>query len=235
VSVGITDTVENLLDEVAAHLAEGYLRVKLKIRPGWDVEPVRAVRRAFGDDLALQVDANASYTRADTPALARLDEFGLLLIEQPLAHDDLVQHAGLARTLSTPLCLDESIASAADAAAAISLGAASVINVKPGRVGGYLEARRIHDLCGAHGVAVWCGGMLESGIGMAANLALAALPGFSPPADTAPSNRYFTADVTESLEMSDGHLPVPTGPGIGTTPLPDRLAEFTTSTEWIPL
>ncbi|MFC9978127.1 o-succinylbenzoate synthase [Spirillospora sp. NPDC127200] len=235
VSVGVADSVEQLVDTVAAHLDEGYLRVKLKIHPGWDVEPVRAVRRAFGDDLALQVDANASYGPADTRSLDRLDEFGLLMIEQPLAHDDLVRHARLAERLTTPVCLDESIGSAADAAAAISLGAARVVNVKPGRVGGYLEARRIHDLCRAHGVAVWCGGMLESGVGMAANLALAAMPGFTLPADTAPSTRYFTADVTPPLVMTDGHMPVPSDPGIGAAPDPDRLQELTISSEWMPL
>ncbi|MDH2424330.1 o-succinylbenzoate synthase [Sphaerisporangium sp. TRM90804] len=234
VSVGIMDSIPRLLDAVAGYVDEGYVRVKLKIEPGWDIAPVRAVRERFGDDLLLQVDANAAYTLAQAPHLARLDDFGLLLIEQPLAEDDLVQHAALARLLSTPVCLDESIESARHAAAAISLGACSIVNVKPGRVGGYLEARRIHDLCAAHGVAVWCGGMLETGVGRAANVALAALPGFTLPGDTSGSGRYFATDVTEPFVLEDGHLPVPTGPGLGVAPIPAILEEVTTSTEWIP-
>ncbi|WP_182886234.1 o-succinylbenzoate synthase [Microbispora sp. H10885] len=234
VSVGITGSVAELLDTVAAYVEEGYVRVKLKIGPGWDVTPVRAVRERFGEDLLLQVDANAAYTLADARHLARLDAFDLLLIEQPLADDDLVQHARLARTLRTPICLDESIESAAHAAAAITLGACSVVNVKPGRVGGYLEARRIHDLCRAHGVAVWCGGMLETGIGRAANVALAALPGFTLPGDTSASRRYFGTDVTPPFELSGGHLDVPAGAGLGVEPIPDVLDEVTTATEWIP-
>ncbi|GGK73188.1 o-succinylbenzoate synthase [Sphaerisporangium melleum] len=233
VSVGIMDSIPELIDVVAGYVAEGYVRVKIKIEPGWDVAPVRAVRERFGDDLLLQVDANAAYTLADAPHLARLDAFGLLLIEQPLAEDDLVQHAALAKRLGTPICLDESVESARDAAAAISLGACSVINIKPGRVGGYLEARRIHDLCRAHGVTVWCGGMLETGLGRAANLALAALPGFTLPGDTSASRRYFATDLTEPFVLSAGHLPVPIGPGLGVAPLPDVLDEVTTAVEWL--
>ncbi|MFF0203818.1 o-succinylbenzoate synthase [Streptomyces sp. NPDC005017] len=235
VSVGIMDSVPQLLDAVERYVAEGYVRIKLKIEPGWDVEPVGAVRERFGDDLLLQVDANAAYTLVDAQHLARLDAFGLLLIEQPLANDDMVQHARLAKLLRTPVCLDESIESAAHAAAALSLGACSVINVKPARVGGYLEARRIHDLARAHGVPVWCGGMLETGIGRAANLALAALPGFTLPGDTSGSHRYFATDVTEPFVLADGHLEVPTGPGLGVEPLPDVLDEVTTSREWLAL
>ncbi|GAA2874616.1 o-succinylbenzoate synthase [Streptosporangium fragile] len=235
VSVGIADSVPALLETVAGYLDEGYARIKLKIQPGWDLEPVRAVRERFGPDVLLQVDANAAYTLTDAPHLARLDAFGLLLIEQPLAHDDLVQHARLARRIATPICLDESIESAEHAAAAISLGACAIVNVKPGRVGGYLEARRIHDLCRAHGVAVWCGGMLETGLGRAANLALAALPGFTLPGDTSASRRYYTTDITPPFELHDGHLTVPTGPGIGVDPVPDILREVTVSTEWIAL
>ncbi|HEY9524531.1 MAG TPA: o-succinylbenzoate synthase [Thermopolyspora sp.] len=233
VSVGIMNSIPELLDTVAGYLDEGYVRIKLKIKPGWDVAPVRAVRERFGPDVPLQVDANAAYTLTDAPHLARLDEFDLLLIEQPLADDDIVQHARLTRRVGTPICLDESIESAADAAAAISLGACSVINIKPGRVGGYLEARRIHDLCRAHGLAVWCGGMLETGIGRAANIALAALPGFTLPGDISGSRRYFSTDVTPPFELRDGHLTVPTGPGIGVEPIPAILDEVTTATEWI--
>ncbi len=233
VSVGIMDSVPELLDSVEGFVAEGYVRIKLKIEPGWDVAPVRAVRERFGDDLLLQVDANAAYTLADARHLAKLDAFDLLLIEQPLADDDLVQHAALARQLATPVCLDESIESAEDAAAAITLGAASIINIKPGRVGGYLEAKAIHDLCVAHGVPVWCGGMLETGLGRAANVALAALPGFTLPGDTSGSRRYFATDITAPFELADGHLDVPTGPGLGVEPVADILDEVTTSSEWI--
>ncbi|MFI6597748.1 o-succinylbenzoate synthase [Nonomuraea sp. NPDC050536] len=233
VSVGIMDSIPQLLDAVEGYLDEGYVRIKLKIEPGWDVEPVRAVRERFGDEMLLQVDANAAYTLVDAPQLAKLDDFGLLLIEQPLANDDLVQHAQLAKLVRTPICLDESIESAEHAAAAISLGACSIINIKPGRIGGYLEARRIHDLCRAHGVAVWCGGMLETGLGRAANVALAALPGFTLPGDTSGSRRYYERDITEPFELSNGHLAVPTGPGLGVEPLPSVLEEVTTSTEWI--
>lgn len=164
VSVGIMDSIPELLDAVGGYLAAGYVRIKLKIEPGWDLEPVRAVREWFGDDVALQVDANTAYAVSDARHLARLDPFDLLLIEQPLEEDDILGHAELAKTVRTPICLDESITSARTAAAAISLGACSVVNVKPARVGGYLEARRIHDVCVAHGVPVWCGGMLETGL-----------------------------------------------------------------------
>jgi O-succinylbenzoate synthase len=234
VSVGIMNSVPELLDAVAGYLDAGYVRIKLKIEPGWDVEPVRAVRERFGDGLLLQVDANTAYTLADARQLARLDPFDLLLIEQPMDEDDVLGHAELARLVGTPICLDESITSAATAAAAIRLGACRIVNVKPGRVGGYLEARRIHDVCTANGIAVWCGGMLETGIGRAANIALAALPGFTLPGDTSASDRYFHTDITEPFVLTDGHLDVPTGPGLGVEPLTDRLDAVTTATEWIP-
>ncbi|MPZ29261.1 MAG: o-succinylbenzoate synthase [Micromonosporaceae bacterium] len=233
VSVGIMDSLPELLDAVAGYLAQGYLRIKLKIEPGWDVEPVRAVRERFGDDLLLQVDANAAYQPADTRQLARLDPYQLLLIEQPLDEDDLRGHAALARHLRTPICLDESITSARAAADAIALGACAVVNIKPGRVGGYLEARRIHDLCHAHGVPVWCGGMLETGVGRAANVALAALPAFTLPGDTSASSRYYAQDITPPFELAGGQLGVPSGPGIGVDPIPDTLRELTTSKEWL--
>jgi O-succinylbenzoate synthase len=235
VSVGIADSVDTLLDEVAGYLDAGYVRIKLKIQPGWDVVPVRAVRERFGDDILLQVDANTAYTLADARHLAKLDPFNLLLMEQPLAEDDVLGHAELAKAVMTPICLDESITSARTAAAAITLGACQVINIKPGRVGGYLEARRIHDVAAAHGIAVWCGGMLETGLGRAANVALAALPGFTLPGDTSASDRYYRQDITEPFVLRDGHLDVPTGPGLGLAPLPDRLAEVTRSTQWIAL
>ena len=230
VSVGIMDSIDELVDAVAGYLAEGYLRIKLKVEPGWDIAPVRAVRERFGNDILLQVDANTAYTLADARHLARLDPFDLLMIEQPMAEDDMLGHARLARLIQTPICLDESIESARDAAAAITLGACSVINVKPARVGGYLEARRIHDVAAAHGVPVWCGGMLETGIGRAANVALAALPNFVLPGDTSASNRYYTQDLTAPFILENGHLRVPTGPGIGVAILPDVLADVTSST-----
>jgi O-succinylbenzoate synthase len=230
VSVGIMASVPELLDAVEGYLAEGYLRIKLKIEPGWDVEPVRAVRERWPEVL-LQVDANTAYTVADADHLARLDEYGLLLIEQPLDEDDVAGHAVLAQRVRTPICLDESIESAADAADAIARGATSVVNVKPGRVGGYLEAVRIAETCAAQRVPVWCGGMLETGIGRAANVALAARPEFTLPGDTSASGRYYRTDLTPPFVLRDGHLDVPTGPGIGVEPLPDVLAEVTTSVE----
>jgi O-succinylbenzoate synthase len=233
VSVGIMDSIGELLDAVGGYLAQGYLRIKLKIQPGWDVTPVRAVRERFGDDVLLQVDANTAYTLGDAPRLARLDPFDLLLIEQPLDEEDVLGHADLAKLISTPVCLDESITSARAAADAIRLGACRIINIKPGRVGGYLEARRIHDVCVASGVPVWAGGMLETGLGRAANVALAALPGFTLPGDTSASDRYYRTDITAPFVLDDGHLPVPTSPGIGVEPIPALLADATVSTEWI--
>jgi O-succinylbenzoate synthase len=230
VSVSIYDTVDALLAAVGGYLDAGYVRIKLKIEPGADIDRVRAVREAFGDDLPLQVDANTAYTRADTRHLARLDEFGLLLIEQPLAEDDIVGHAQLAAAIETPICLDESIVSARSAADAIALGATSIVNVKAGRVGGYLEARRVHDVCRANGVPVWCGGMLETGIGRAANAALAALPGFTLPGDVSASNRFWAHDiVTEPIEVVDGHVAVPSGPGLGVELDHQFIASVTTS------
>jgi O-succinylbenzoate synthase len=234
VSIGITTNVSELLDVVEAYLDQGYQRVKLKIEPGWDVEPVGAVRERFGHDLLLQVDANTAYSRRDISHLGRLDAFDLLLIEQPFSEDDVSAHAALAACIDTPICLDESITSAASAADAITRGACSVVNVKAGRVGGYLEARRIHDVCAALGVAVWCGGMLETGLGRAANLALAALPNFTLPGDISASDRYWRQDITSPFMLESGHLRVPTGPGIGVRPLPDVLAEVTSSVETIP-
>jgi o-succinylbenzoate synthase len=234
VSVGIMDSIPQLLTAVGGYIDEGYVRIKLKIEPGWDIDPVRAVRERFGDEVLLQVDANTAYTLGDARHLAQLDAFDLLLIEQPLEEEDILGHADLAKLVKTPICLDESITSAQTAAAAIRLGATSILNIKPGRVGGYLEARRIHDLAVAHGIPVWCGGMVESGIGRAANIALAALPGFSLPGDVSASGRFYATDITEPFVMVHGHLAVPTGPGIGVTPIPEVLDELTTSVEWVP-
>jgi O-succinylbenzoate synthase len=208
--------------------------VKLKIHPGWDVEPVREVRRHFAD-LLLLVDANGSYRVDDAGALAGLDPYDVLCIEQPLAEDDLVGHGELARKLRTPLCLDESIISASAARAAIGLGACAVVSIKPGRVGGYLEAVRVHDACAALGVPVWCGGMLETGIGRAANLALAALPGFSIPGDLSGSDRFYRRDITEAVTVdADGTIVVPSGPGTGAVLRPEVLDAVTVGREWWP-
>ena len=228
VSVGITPTIDALVELVGRYVDDGYRRIKLKIEPGWDIEPVAAVRAGIGS-LPLQVDANTAYTVADADHLAGLDEFDLLLIEQPLPEDDLRGHAEVAKRVRTPICLDESIVSARAAIEAIELGACSIVNIKAGRVGGYLEAVRVHDVCAARGVPVWCGGMLETGLGRAANLALAALPNFTLPGDTSASARYWVHDLTDDFVLIDGRLRVPDGPGLGVAPLPDRLAEMTTS------
>ncbi|MFG1951613.1 o-succinylbenzoate synthase [Micromonospora sp. NPDC048830] len=235
VSVGIMASIPQLLDAVDGYLAAGYQRIKLKIQPGWDVAPVRAVREHIGDAVPLQVDANGAYTLADAVHLAKLDPFELLMIEQPLVEDDLRGHAALARRLRTPICLDESVTSPARAVEAIESGAAAVINIKPGRVGGYLQARRIHDICAAHGVPVWVGGMLETGIGRAANLALAALPNFSLVGDVSASDRFFARDITPPITMRDGWIEVPTGPGIGVEPDDAALKEASVRSEWIDL
>lgn len=226
VSVGIHKSVPELLDTVGGYLEQGYRRIKLKIKPGWDVEPVRAVRERFGQ-VPLQVDANTAYRVSDARHLAELDPFGLLLIEQPLPEEQVLAHAELAKTVRTPICLDESIESAQGAADAIALGACRIINVKPGRVGGYLEGRRIHDLCAERGVPVWMGGMLETGIGRAGNVAMAAMSNFTLPGDTSASDRYYSRDITEPFVLEDGRLRVPTGPGLGVTVDGDYLESIT--------
>jgi O-succinylbenzoate synthase len=234
VSVGIQANVAELLDVVARYVDDGYRRVKLKIEPGHDVEPVRAVRARFPDAM-LQVDANAAYSLRDddVAALRSLDAFDLALIEQPLAPDDLAGHTRLASTVATPICLDESITSARVAELAITTGACSIVNIKAGRVGGYLEAVQVHDVCAALAIPVWCGGMLETGLGRAANVALAALPNFTLPGDTSASARYFADDLTEPFVLDDGRLAVPAGPGLGVTPRRDALRAFTTSVELV--
>ena len=233
VSVGIMDSLAELERFVEGYLAEGYLRIKLKIQPGWDYEPVKLIRHKYGPDLMLQVDANTAYRREDFDLLKRLDEFDLLLIEQPLNEEDLLGHAKLASYIETPVCLDESIVSADIARDAIELGAVDIINIKPSRVGGYLESVRIHDVAVANHIPVWCGGMLETGIGRAANLALAAMPGFTLPGDTSASSRYFEVDTTEPFVLVDGHIEVPTKPGIGVDPIRSVVDGYTVSKEWV--
>jgi o-succinylbenzoate synthase len=233
VSVGIAATTGQLLEQVDGYLAEGYRRIKLKIEPGLDVDRVGAVREAH-PDIALSVDANAAYTLDEAVVFRALDAFDLLMIEQPLHHDDLVEHAKLQAQIRTAICLDESIRSAADAVAAVELGACRIVNIKQGRVGGVPEAVRIHDVARARGVPVWCGGMLETGIGRATNLALAALPGFTLPGDTSASARYFADDITAPFEVAaDGTMEVPRGPGIGVVPRPDRLKTTTLRVEML--
>lgn len=229
VSVGITATIEELVAVVGGHLEEGYPRIKLKIRPGFDREPIAAVREAFGDDLMLQVDANTAYTASDLALLTDLDAFGLLLVEQPFGHDDIELHAELARRSRTPVCLDESLTSAKTTASAIRAGACEIANLKAGRMGGYLEARRSHDVATALAVPVWCGGMLETGIGRAANLALASLPGFVLPGDISASARYYREDITDPFVVQDGRISVPTGPGLGVDLHEDAVTRFTTA------
>lgn len=231
VSLGITPTIEDLVVAAGRHLDEGYARIKVKIKPGWDVEPVRALRAVHGGEFGLQVDANAAYSTHDVDHLRRLDEYGLLLIEQPFAEDALVDNVELGAAIETPVCLDETIVSPTVAHDAIRLGAASIINIKPGRVGGHLAGKQIHDDCVAAGVPVWHGGMLETGVGRAANLALAALPGFELPGDISAADRYWHRDIVThpaTLE-SDGTIRVPRGPGIGVDVDLDVLASVTTS------
>ncbi|MEZ4661213.1 MAG: o-succinylbenzoate synthase [Caldilineaceae bacterium] len=216
VSVGIQKDIPTLLDVVGEYLDDGYRRIKLKIKPGWDIEPTRAVREKW-PDLALQVDANSIYTLADADHLAELDEFNLLLIEQPLPHDDIFDHAKLVPQVNTPICLDESIVSSDHARWALEMHACGIINIKPSRIGGFVDAIRIHDLCQAHNVPVWHGGMLETGIGRASNVALASLPNFSIPGDISANSRYFHRDiVTNPFTLNEGStLTVPTAPGCG--------------------
>lgn len=232
VSVGIAPTIDALVEEVSQYVIDGYRRIKLKIEPGWDIEPVRVIRDML-PDMPLQVDANQAYSRSDTQLLKGLDDFNLLLIEQPLNEHDVLGHALLAASVSTPICLDESITSLQSARDAIAMKATTVINIKPGRVGGYLESLRIHDLCVEEDIPVWCGGMLETGVGRAANVALASLPGFTLPGDTSASSRFFKRDITNPFVMKNGQLSVPTGPGIGVEIDRDFIEELTTSSKVI--
>ena len=228
VSIGIQDTLEQLTEKISRELAAGYQRVKIKIKPGWDVAAVTKVRETFGD-IPLMVDANAAYTLDDASHLAALDQFDLTMIEQPLDYDDVMDHVALQRALSTPICLDESIHTVRIARDAIAAGACRIINIKPGRVGGHRESVRLHDLCAEHGIPVWHGGMLETGIGRAHNIHLASLPNFSLPGDIAASKRYYAPDVIEPpIEVAaDGTIAVPDAPGIGVTIVSDRVERAT--------
>ncbi len=230
VSVGLKPSDDALLRAVEGYLEEGYARIKIKIKPGRDLEMLRAVRDRFPEAL-LMADANSAYTLADTARLRELDDLDLMMIEQPLGHEDLLDHARLQAELETPICLDESIRSLGDTRLALELDAGRIINIKPGRVGGFAEALAIHDLCRTRGVPVWCGGMLESGIGRAHNLALATLAGFTLPGDISASRRYWARDiVTPEFELRDGAMPLPEGPGIGVEPDLPRIEELTVRT-----
>ncbi|KON88061.1 O-succinylbenzoate synthase [Sporosarcina globispora] len=217
VSIGIEPTVVELVNKVDEFLREGYRKIKVKIKPGWDVEPLRAIRNTFGDAVPLMADANSAYTLDDLELLKKLDQFNLIMIEQPLAHDDIIDHASLQTELQTPICLDESIHSVEDTRKAIEIGACKIINIKVGRVGGLTESKRIHDFCERHGIPVWCGGMLEAGVGRAHNIALASLNNFSIPGDTSASSRYFNEDIIlpEVTLSKPGVITVPDTAGLG--------------------
>jgi O-succinylbenzoate synthase len=238
VAAGLRSTTGELLDEVERYVSEGYRRVKLKIVPGRDLGPVSAVRERW-PDLVLMADANGSYRRLAIAEavvhLAALGPYRLACIEQPLADDDLSGHAQLARQLETPICLDEALTSYDAVVTALEMRACSVVNVKPGRLGGYLEAVRVHDMCASRRIAAWCGGMVETGIGRAANVALAALPNFALPGDVAATGRFFDEDLTSPLPLRpDGTIAVPDAPGTGVFVCSDAVARFSTWRQWCP-
>jgi O-succinylbenzoate synthase len=228
VSIGIQDSLDQLIGKIEKELAAGYQRIKIKIKPGWDLDAVERVRKTLGN-IPLQVDANAAYTLADAAMLAKLDPFDLLLIEQPLDYDDVMDHAVLQRQITTPVCLDESIHTVRIARDAIDAKACKIINIKPGRVGGHQPSIELHDLCAAHDIPVWHGGMLESGIGRAHNIHLASLPNFRLPGDIAASKRYYQPDLIEpEIDIAkDGTIEVPTGPGIGVNIVRERIDKAT--------
>ncbi len=234
ISLGIQDTPEALVERAISAQREGYRKIKLKIAPGADLQFVAAVRQALGPEALLMADANSAYRLKDADHLAQLDRFGLMMIEQPLAWDDLVRHATLQRRLATPICLDESITSPEQAEDMVNLGSGKIVNIKPGRVGGLRQAKAIHDVCQRHGVPVWCGGMLESGIGRAYNVALASLPNFVIPGDLSPSARYWERDIVfpEWTMDGEGMVPVPWHePGIGVQVDLDRVDDLTLRSE----
>jgi o-succinylbenzoate synthase len=216
VSIGIQNSPEELLARIEQELAAGYRRIKIKIKPGWDLDIVRRVRQRF-PEILLTGDANSAYTLADVALFQALDEFNLMMIEQPLAYDDIFDHAKLQQQIKTPICLDESVRSPADAQHAIELKAGRIVNIKLGRVGGHAEARQIEEICRTNGIPVWCGGMLEAGIGRAHNIAMATLPGFTLPGDVSASARYWSEDIIEPPVTVSAHgtIQAPEKPGIG--------------------
>lgn len=231
ISIGIQDSIDELVEIVEGFVNEGYKRIKVKIKPDWDIEVMRTLRKNF-PDVAIMADANSAYRLEDTDLLKQLDEFNLTMIEQPLASDDIIDHAKLQKSLSTPICLDESIHSLEDARKAVELGSTKIINIKIGRVGGLTEAVKIHDYCAANNIPVWCGGMLESGIGRAHNVALTTLPNFTLPGDTASSSRYWEKDIIEPEVVSvDGYITVPKTAGIGYKVNRDTVESYTISSK----
>jgi o-succinylbenzoate synthase len=232
VSIGIKKSLDELATAVKKELDAGYQRIKIKIKPGKDVEQVKRLRQDF-PKIKLMVDANSAYRPEDWPLLKELDGFYLMMIEQPLGWEDIYSHAELQKKLVTPICLDESIHTFEQARAAIALGACKIINIKLGRVGGYTSARKIHDLCEQNGIPVWCGGMLESGIGRAHNIAISTLPNFTLPGDVSASRRYWVEDIIEPevVVSPQGTIRVPSGPGIGFEPRLDRIEKLTTQSE----
>ena len=234
ISLGIQKDPQTIAEKAANALAEGYQKIKMKIKPGKDIEYVAAVREALGPDAPIMVDANNAYTLADMDTLKQLDTFGLVMIEQPLAWDDVVRHAALQKELKTPSCLDESITGIEKAEDMIDLGSGRIINIKPGRLGGFAPSIAVHDLCQKHGIPVWCGGMLESGVGRAHNVALASLPNFSIPGDLSPSARYWERDVVDPEWTMDaeGFVAVPLDtPGMGVTVDEGRVESLTVKVE----
>lgn len=230
ISIGIQQNVEDLIELVRGYVAEGYKRMKVKIKPGFDVDVIKALREAF-PHVPLMADANSAYTLDDIDVLKQLDEFNLTMIEQPLASDDIIDHSKLQKELKTPICLDESIHSLEDTRKAIELGSTKIINIKIGRVGGLTESKKIHDYCMENDIPVWCGGMLESGIGRAHNVALTTLPNFILPGDTAGSSRYWEEDViTPEVVAEDGYITVPTSYGIGYEPNIEAMNRYTVET-----
>lgn len=233
VSIGIQKAIPDMLKQVSGFMEQGYRKIKVKIKPGTDVDVIAAIRKEFGPSLPLMADANSAYTLADLPLLKKLDEFGLMMIEQPLSHDDIFDHSLLQAELTTPICLDESIHTVADVRQAIKFGSCRIINIKVGRVGGHQRAKAIHDACAENSIPVWCGGMIELGVGRAHNLAAASLPNFSIPGDTSASHRSFAEDIVcPPVDFSrPGFLRVPTEPGIGYQVNAKALDKFTVATE----
>ncbi|HWK22522.1 MAG TPA: o-succinylbenzoate synthase [Ureibacillus sp.] len=231
ISLGIQETIEKQIEVVDKAIKDGYKRIKLKIKPGWDVDVLRILREKF-PDVPMMADANSAYTLKDINVFKELDKFNLMMIEQPLASDDIIDHAILQKQIKTPICLDESIHSLEDARKAIELGSCGVINIKIGRVGGITEAKRIHDYCEEKGIPVWCGGMLEAGIGRAHNIALTSLSNFVLPGDTAGSNHYFDQDIIEpEVIVEDGYINVPQVTGIGYKPNEEAIKKYTVSSK----
>lgn len=227
-SIGIKKSIEETLEEVALRKSQGFRRIKIKIQPGWDIEIIKAIRKKFGD-IPLMADANSSYTLADIDVFKKLDNYNLLMIEQPLADDDIVDHSILQKHIKTPICLDESILSVDDVRRAIYVGACKIINIKPGRVGGLLESKKIHDLCQKHNIGVWCGGMLETGIGRAFNIAISSLPNYIYPADMSPVNFFYKDDlVKDSFHVDkNGYVGVPEKIGLGFSVDEKKIKKYT--------